>query len=173
MSLVEIYQGLCDETRLRILNLLHEGELCVCHFQEVLGESQVKISKHLGSLGQRGLVEVEGWGNWMIYALPAKPSRELKKNLACLQDCAGENPIFQRDLARLKKLAPRLAATAPAGCACSTWGGAPRRRLLQAAFSHAFTWKTPPASDNVGKDARAPRQGCLRSYILPLTYTGY
>ena len=46
MSLVQIYQCLCDETRLRILNLLHEGELCVCHIQDILGEPQVKISKH-------------------------------------------------------------------------------------------------------------------------------
>ena len=120
MELVQIYECLCDRTRLRLLNILGQGPLCVCHFQEILDEPQVKISKHLAYLRQRGLVEVERSGNWMIYALPARPSRELEKNLACLQDCAGENPAFRRDLARLKKLAPRLAATAPAGCACST-----------------------------------------------------
>jgi len=38
MSLIQIYQCLCDQTRLRILNLLGEGPLCVCHFQEILGE---------------------------------------------------------------------------------------------------------------------------------------
>jgi ArsR family transcriptional regulator len=76
----------------------------------------VKISKHLGYLKSRGLVESEREGNWMIYSLPAKPSRELKANLACLQDCAQEDVTFNRDLARLKKCAKDFAATSPCGC---------------------------------------------------------
>ena len=104
MELIQIYECLCDATRLRILNLLAQGPLCVCHFQEVLGEPQVKISKHLAYLRARGLVEVERKGNWMIYELPAKPSRELAANLACLQDCATEKAVFRRDLDRLRKL---------------------------------------------------------------------
>jgi ArsR family transcriptional regulator len=119
VNLIRIYECLCDRTRLRLLNVLAQGPLCVCHFQEILGEPQVKISKHLAYLRARGLVGVEREGNWMIYELPAKPSRELKANLACLQDCARENPVFQRDLARLRKLAPKLAAAGPAGCACN------------------------------------------------------
>lgn len=116
MELVRIYECLCDVTRLRVLNVLGQGALCVCHFQEILGEPQVKISKHLAYLRQRGLVEVKRQGNWMVYALPARPSRELKSNLACLQDCARENPLFQRDLVRLRKLAPRFASSSPCGC---------------------------------------------------------
>ena len=104
MKLVRIYECLCDATRLRILNLLTRGPLCVCHFQEVLGEPQVKISKHLAYLRARGLVEVERQGNWMIYELPVKPSRELAANLACLQDCATEQAVFRRDCERLRKL---------------------------------------------------------------------
>ena len=116
MDLIRIYECLCDTTRLRVLNVLAQGPLCVCHFQEILREPQVKISKHLAYLRARGLVEVEREGNWMIYELPAKPSRELKANLACLQDCARENPVFRRDLARLKKLVPKFAKTGPCGC---------------------------------------------------------
>lgn len=116
MELTQIYECLCDTTRLRLLNVLAQGPLCVCHFQEILGEPQVKISKHLAYLRERGLVGVERDGNWMIYELPAKPSRELAANLACLQDCAAENPMFKRDLARLKKLAPKFAETSPCGC---------------------------------------------------------
>jgi ArsR family transcriptional regulator len=116
MELLRIYECLCDRTRLRVLNVLAQGPLCVCHFQEVLAEPQVKISKHLAYLRARGLVEVERDGNWMIYELPAKPSRELQANLACLQDCARENPVFQRDLARLKKMAPDLASAGPGCC---------------------------------------------------------
>jgi len=104
MELVQIYECLCDATRLRILNLLSRGALCVCHFQKVLGEPQVKISKHLSYLRTRGLVEAERQGNWMIYQLPAMPPRELATNLACLQDCATEQAVFRRDLDRLRKL---------------------------------------------------------------------
>jgi ArsR family transcriptional regulator len=116
MELVQIYECLCDPTRLRLLNVLAQGPLCVCHFQEILDEPQVKISKHLAYLRARGLVEVERHGNWMVYALPARSSRELKANLACLQDCAQEDPVFKRDLARLKKRAPKFAETSPCGC---------------------------------------------------------
>lgn len=106
MKLVQIYQCLCDETRLRLLNLLLQGPLCVCHFQSLLREPQVKISKHLGYLKARGLVTAHRSGNWMIYSLPPERERspELKANLACLQDCTAEGTLFRRDLARLKKL---------------------------------------------------------------------
>ena len=117
MELVQIYECLCDATRLRLLHVLAQGPLCVCHFQEILREPQVKISKHLAYLRERGLVQCERQGNWVIYELPAKPSRELRANLACLQDCAQENPVFQRDLARLRKLASKFAQTSPCGCA--------------------------------------------------------
>ena len=47
MELVKIYECLCDPTRLRLLNVLAQGPVCVGHFQDVLGEPQGKISKHL------------------------------------------------------------------------------------------------------------------------------
>ena len=93
MELVKIYKCLCDVTRLRILHVLAPGPLCVCHFQEILRAPQVRISKHLAYL----------------------PARELRANLACLQDCARENPVFKRDLARRKKLALKFAETSPCG----------------------------------------------------------
>lgn len=117
MELIRIYECLCDRTRLRILHLLTQGPLCVCHFQSVLREPQVKISKHLAYLRDRGLVQCERQANWMVYSLPAKPSREIAANLACLQDCAGEDVVFRRDAERLKKLAPQLADGSPCGCA--------------------------------------------------------
>lgn len=106
MKLVQIYQCLCDETRLRLLNLLLEGPLCVCHLQAALAEPQVKVSKHLGYLKERGLVRASRQGNWRVYALPPVKERtaELKANLACLQDCVAEQAVFKRDRARLKKL---------------------------------------------------------------------
>jgi ArsR family transcriptional regulator len=104
MDLVQLYQCFCDRTRLRILHLLTESPLCVCHFQEVLGEPQVKISKHLAYLRERGLVEAERERNWMIYSLPKKRASELEMNLKCLQDCAQSDKIFARDLKKLATL---------------------------------------------------------------------
>ena len=124
MELIKIYACLCEVTRLRILHLLAQGPLCVCHFQEVLSEPQVKISKHLGYLRSRGMVKSTRQANWMVYSLPERPSRELAANLACLQDCAREDHVFQRDLARLKKLAPKFAGSSPCGCQAV----APKRR---------------------------------------------
>jgi len=120
MKLIKIYECLCDPTRLRLLHVLAQGPLCVCHFQAILREPQVKISKHLAYLRTRGLVQCEREGNWMIYRLPAKPTRELKANLACLQDCSQEDPVFRKDLARLKQLAPQLTAVGPSCCAPGT-----------------------------------------------------
>lgn len=117
MKLVQIYQCLCDETRLRILNLLLEGELCVCHLQEILGEPQVKVSKHLAYLRKRGLVASQRKANWIIYRLPARRPAELSSNLACLQDCAREDPVFRADGGRLRKLKSRIKDGAPICCA--------------------------------------------------------
>src|SRR2546423_12663896 len=104
MDLVSIYHCFCDRTRLRILHLLSKSPLCVCHFQEILGEPQVKISKHLAYLRARGMVKAERHLNWMIYSLPNKPDSELQMNLKCLQDCVQTDPEFQKDLKKLLKL---------------------------------------------------------------------
>lgn len=109
MKLIEVYKCLCDETRLRILHLLSHRPLCVCHFQEILGAPQVKISKHLAYLREHSMVETKREGAWIIYSLPAKQSRELVANLQCLQDCCREEPGFKNDL---RKMAKVLAASA-------------------------------------------------------------
>lgn len=108
MKLVKIYECLCNWTRLRILNLLCSGPLCVCHIQEVLGEPQVKISRHLSYLKTRGMTVARREANWMIYSLPEKRSRELNANLACLQDCASDNKHIKRDNAMLAEVRERL-----------------------------------------------------------------
>jgi ArsR family transcriptional regulator, arsenate/arsenite/antimonite-responsive transcriptional repressor len=125
MKLIQIYKCLCDPTRLRIINLLGGGELCVCHIQEVLGESQVKVSKHLAYLRSHRLVEVRREANWMVYRLPEHPAAELTANLACLQDCAQEDPIFRRDNARIRRLKEGFEESSPICCE-----PAPRRRKV-------------------------------------------
>jgi len=118
MKLIQIYECLCDETRLRILHLLSHGPLCVCHFQEVLEAPQVKISKHLNYLKKHGMVQVRRHQNWRIYELPRKRSKELELHLKCLQDCVAEQPIFKADLKRLKAIAVRAKEITEACGAC-------------------------------------------------------
>ena len=107
MELAQIYHCFCDQTRLRILHLLTQSPLCVCHFQEILGEPQVKISKHLAYLRERGMVVAQREQNWMIYSLPEKRAPELERNLKCLQDCAQSDKVFASDLRNLSRLKKR------------------------------------------------------------------
>ncbi|MEO8044517.1 MAG: metalloregulator ArsR/SmtB family transcription factor [Spartobacteria bacterium] len=113
MDLIQIYECFCDRTRLRLLHLLGQGPLCVCHFQEILGESQVKVSKHLAYLRARGLVQARRSGSWMIYSLPTRRAKGLAANLKCLQDCIQTDPVFQADGRKLAAL--RLSCCEPAG----------------------------------------------------------
>lgn len=107
MELVKIYQCFCDRTRLRILHLLANSPLCVCHFQGILNEPQVKISKHLAYLRKQGVVSTEREQNWIIYSFPPQRSAELERNLKCLQDCVQTDPVFKGDLQKLAKLQKR------------------------------------------------------------------
>lgn len=103
MKLLTVYKCLCDETRLRILHLLSQRPLCVCHFQKILKAPQVKISKHLAYLREHALVETSREGAWIIYSLPAKLLPELKMNMQCLQECCRESAIYRADLVRMEK----------------------------------------------------------------------
>jgi ArsR family transcriptional regulator len=108
-TLIQIYECFCDETRLRIVNLLAQGPLCVCHLQNLLDSTQVRISKHLGYLKAKGVLNAERHQNWMIYSLPNHPSAELEANLKCLQDCIQTNGVFRKDLRRLAAMKPKVA----------------------------------------------------------------
>ncbi|MCK9590094.1 MAG: metalloregulator ArsR/SmtB family transcription factor [Terrimicrobiaceae bacterium] len=120
MPLVRIYECLCDETRLRAIQLLTRGPLCVCHLQAALGIPQARVSQHLSYLRERGMVENRREGTWMIYSLPAKPSRELSRHLACLQDCSVSDRRFRADLKKLRVVRGNCGETGnlptPAAC---------------------------------------------------------
>jgi ArsR family transcriptional regulator len=104
VRLISIYRCLCDETRLRILNLISVSPLCVCHIQKVLGKHQVTVSQHLAYLRERKMVAVQRYRNWMIYSAHPLPSPELEANLKCLQDCVASEPVFMRDRKKLARL---------------------------------------------------------------------
>jgi len=63
------FMALADKTRLRLLNLMREDEICVCFFSEVLEESQPKVSRHLAYLRNAGIVEARRDGKWMHYRI--------------------------------------------------------------------------------------------------------
>jgi ArsR family transcriptional regulator len=113
MDLVSIHECLSNKTRLRVVHLLQQGPLCVCHLQEVLREPQVKMSRHLAYLLRRGMVLRERCGHWMIYRLPTDPPPLLASQLACLQDAAAEVADFRRDKDRLAKVLAKLSPDTP------------------------------------------------------------
>jgi ArsR family transcriptional regulator len=65
----QFFQALGDNTRLRLLNLMGDQELCVCYFVEILGGPQPKISRHLAYLRIAGIVSARREGKWMHYRI--------------------------------------------------------------------------------------------------------
>ena len=68
-ALTNVYAALADPTRLRILSLLTEDEICVCHIHASLDVPQPTASRHLAYLRKSGLVEARREGTWMHYRL--------------------------------------------------------------------------------------------------------
>ncbi len=122
MNIIRVYKCLCDELRLRILNLLKEGPLCVCHLTEILDCEQVKMSKQLRYMKELGIVEGERQAQWMVYRLADSNLPLLAENLKCLQDCAGEELCFKSDLKKRREVIKRL-RSAPSCCAEALFAG--------------------------------------------------
>ena len=74
-DLVPLFAALADRTRLRLLNLMRGGEICVCYFVNVLDETQPKISRHLAYLRRVGVVKGRRDGKWIHYSI-ARPADE-------------------------------------------------------------------------------------------------
>ena len=70
-DMLRIFKSLSDRTRLRIVRLLLERDLCVCELMFVLGMAQSRISHQLRILRDAGLVEDTREGQWIIYRVPA------------------------------------------------------------------------------------------------------
>ncbi|HWZ11611.1 MAG TPA: metalloregulator ArsR/SmtB family transcription factor [Acidobacteriaceae bacterium] len=97
------FQALADHTRLRLLNLIGDQEICVCYFVEVLDQPQPKISRHLAYLRRAGIVTARREGKWMHYRIAVPPhagaTRVLRETLLWL----GQEKAMQADRARLNK----------------------------------------------------------------------
>lgn len=97
------FRAFSDETRLRILNLLSNGELCVCDIMTVLKAPQSKVSRHLGYLRQRGLVLTQKKGLWIYYRLSDKTADILKEAFHGLTGGVVKIEELSKDNAELKK----------------------------------------------------------------------
>jgi ArsR family transcriptional regulator, arsenate/arsenite/antimonite-responsive transcriptional repressor len=85
---VELFKAFADPVRVRLLNLLADGEVCVCHLHEALDLPQSTVSRHLAYLRKRGLVIGRKDGLWVHYRL-AKPTGELHRLLVSgIETCA-------------------------------------------------------------------------------------
>ena len=103
-----VFEALADETRLRILNLLAEGELCVCDLMRVLKEPQSKTSRHLAYLRRSGLVESRRGGLWMYYSLSVTGAAALKAILGIWGGGRSEFNELKKDLGEFRKSKSRL-----------------------------------------------------------------
>ena len=102
-ELEQYFKALADTNRLRILNLLLHGELCVCDIQYVLEATQPNVSRHLSYLKNSGLVLDRRDGYRIFYRL-ADPKQGTKKRLfEFLQDAYKSEALLAADRKRLKE----------------------------------------------------------------------
>jgi ArsR family transcriptional regulator, arsenate/arsenite/antimonite-responsive transcriptional repressor len=125
-SLDLLFRALADPTRLRLLNLIADREICVCYFVEILRMSQPKISRHLAYLRRAGIVAARREGKWMHYRLAIPKDQAaagiLRETLKHLR----QTPEMKRDVSRLSS-----ACCSPQDFALLQ--GAPQPALLAAA----------------------------------------
>ncbi len=95
------FLALGDRTRLRLLNLMGDREICVCYFVETLGQSQPKISRHLAYLRRADIVTARREGKWMHYRIVMPPNDGAAKVLRQTLDWLKEERAMQEDRARL------------------------------------------------------------------------
>jgi ArsR family transcriptional regulator, arsenate/arsenite/antimonite-responsive transcriptional repressor len=97
------FQALGDNTRLRLLNLMGDQEICVCYFVEILDQPQPKISRHLAYLRNAGVVTTRRDGKWMHYRIVMPPNEGAAKILQATLQWFKEEKSMQADRAKLTK----------------------------------------------------------------------
>jgi ArsR family transcriptional regulator, arsenate/arsenite/antimonite-responsive transcriptional repressor len=103
-NLERFFQALGDNTRLRLLNLMGDQEICVCYFVEILDQPQPKISRHLAYLRNAGIVAARRDGKWMHYRIVMPPNEGAVKVLRQILQWLNEEKAMQADRAKLTKV---------------------------------------------------------------------
>ena len=99
-----LFKALADRTRLRLINLVGDTEVCVCFFVEVLKTNQPKISRHLAYLRRAGVVSARRDGKWIHYRIVEPPDPHAAKIFREVRTCLANDPSMQSDRARLQRI---------------------------------------------------------------------
>lgn len=91
------FAALSDRTRLRLLNLMRGGEVCVCFFAEALSTNNPKISRHLAYLKRAGLVEARREGKWMHYKITEPQDTNAAEIFSSTMKLIKDDPQMQAD----------------------------------------------------------------------------
>ena len=104
------FKALADATRLRLINLMGDEEVCVCFFVEILETNQPKISRHLAYLRRAGIVSARREGLWMHYRVATPEDENAAKVLRSVREWLATDSTHQQDRYRLVKIccAPEL-----------------------------------------------------------------
>jgi ArsR family transcriptional regulator len=96
------FKALSDPTRLRILNLLSEHEVCVCFLGEVLRIVQPMVSRHLAYLKKCGLVTARREAQWTHYRWEQHPNPVVRSTMDGLRDWMLKDPTLTAERRKLK-----------------------------------------------------------------------
>ena len=103
-NLEDLFSALADRTRLRLINLIGDSEVCVCFLVEILKTSQPKISRHLAYLRRAQIVTARREGKWMHYRLVDPPNEHAARIFREVRASLAEHPEFQRDREKLQQV---------------------------------------------------------------------
>ncbi len=103
-NLENLFKALADRTRLRLISLIGDSEVCVCFLVEILKTSQPKISRHLAYLRRAQIVAARREGKWMHYRLTEPPDEHAAHILREVRASLAEHPELQRDRDQLVKV---------------------------------------------------------------------
>lgn len=104
-QVLDLAQALSDESRVRVLLALRQGELCVCQITALLGLATPTVSRHMAVLHQAGLADSRKQGRWVYYRLAeTTPGGPAAAALNWLNTALKDEPTIQRDQERLRAI---------------------------------------------------------------------
>lgn len=104
---IDIYKALSDESRLRIMNILMQKELCVCEIEVTLDMSQSNVSRHLIKLKNVGMVESKKESQWAYYSINKNFIEDNYHLYNHLKISFSTDIQFNEDVSKLNSIAPQ------------------------------------------------------------------
>lgn len=99
-----LFKALADRTRLRLINLIGDSEVCVCFLVEIVKTSQPKISRHLAYMRRAQIVTARREGKWMHYRLTDPPDEHAARIFREVRASLSEHPELQLDRKKLERV---------------------------------------------------------------------